>query len=478
MTHRTVRLHDPVSHARAGWLLPLLISCIGSLPGSAQDASAPLWQSPTAGKPLAIEWAPAGGQCFIFVRAADLRGSAPAARAWQSLGPRFEKALDAWQASTGIDWDNVDRLLLTLLPRSSGKMEVVSTVWLIDAAQAATAKGKLTDDGVLVCGPKPLVDEVLAAHGEPPIVRRQLNTLRKSTDQLRQVTVLLTPSFLLRETGDLFAGDLRPLKAWLEQLLSEDTQALSLSLHVADDFYAELRLQMTLERRRELRTVWPDLLRTALAQSNERLASLSVVDPYWQRLADRWEAMLDVTLEHLRFGWEDEQAVINLSLPAAAAHNLLLGGQLLLAEDGQVDSTPPSTALSLKQALNIRIEYAFSQQSFDDAFQGLIRQVNATTPAAELSLQVDGTSLAAAGVNRNQELANFRPGRRTVAQLLTLLSMRGNPTRARHPSEPAQSVIWTVAPHPERPEKQVLLITSRQAAEKNGYPLPTVFRKK
>src|SRR5262245_62622315 len=58
---------------------------------------------------------------------------------------------------------------------------------------------------------------------------------------------------------------------------------------------------------------------------------------YWKKLAFRYPGMIRELRGQTRIGVENEQAIVNSVLPASAAHNLVLGGELLVSTvPGQV----------------------------------------------------------------------------------------------------------------------------------------------
>jgi hypothetical protein len=90
-----------------------------------------------------------------------------------------------------------------------------------------------------------------------------------------------------------------------------------------------------------------------------------------------------------------------------------------------------------------------------------------------------GSDLQLNGITRNQQISDFSAEGRKVSDILTAMAMRANPvTTVSDPSEADQKLIWVVAPDPAAPENQVLLITTRDAAQREGYKLPEPFQPK
>ena len=70
--------------------------------------------------------------------------------------------------------------------------------------------------------------------------------------------------------------------------------------------------------------------------------------------------------------------------------------------------------------------------------------------------------------------AIFRLGGAQV--ILTALVLKGNPiTTVKSPSETDQKLLWVIGPDPDDASRQIILITSRDAAAAKKYTLPPVF---
>ncbi len=401
----------------------------------------------------------------------------------------MSSALAEWSKTSEIEFDQIESLLIVLVPSSTAGQVRVEIVRLAENQPALKPSDPdrigtsslfrlVIEPHTLVIGPQAALIEIQETEGGG-FLSRPLGAIRQSTDESNDFTMFFSPSFLLREANDWFVGDFQALKPALEELLSEETQAVSFTIDFDDDeLFAELRFLMTWERKRRLQNTFFQLASATLASARMRLKRLSPVDPHWEQLADQLDPMIEFVSANARFGWEGEQAVINLSLPAKAAHNLLLAGELLLAEDDPAVVVGSAEPVTMIDVLKSRLNYEFSQRSFDAAFLGLAAEINVILPAAGFEIVIVGDELKRVGVTRNQELPEFSPHEKTVAQLLTLLTMKANPMKVTKPSDPKQVVVWTIGPHPDEPEKQVVLITSRSAAVAMDLPLPKYFRKK
>jgi len=87
-----------------------------------------------------------------------------------------------------------------------------------------------------------------------------------------------------------------------------------------------------------------------------------------------------------------------------------------------------------------------------------------------------GNDMKIDGITKNQSIRDFNEKDKTVAEILTAMVRKANPiTTVKDPSELDQKLIWVIGPDPDAPDKQCVLVTTRAAAEKNGYKLPPPF---
>jgi hypothetical protein len=188
----------------------------------------------------------------------------------------------------------------------------------------------------------------------------------------------------------------------------------------------------------------------------------------------------------MRVGVENEQAIVNSVLPAMAAHNLVLGGELLVSTaPGQLAAATASTApaaaagpKTINEALQLKTSYSFDNQSLEFAMRDLADDVQSNLKGApfEFAIKIIGDDLKIDGITRNQSIRDFKQENQTVADVLTALVRKANPiTTVKDPSETDQKLIWVIGPDPDDASKQVVLITTRAAAAAKKYTLPEVF---
>jgi hypothetical protein len=96
----------------------------------------------------------------------------------------------------------------------------------------------------------------------------------------------------------------------------------------------------------------------------------------------------------------------------------------------------------------------------------------------EFDIKLIGKDMEKDGITRNQSIVDFKQDDKTVAEVLTAMVMKANAPNQPDPSVPDQKLIWVVAPDPDKPARQIILITTRAAAEREKYKLPAPFQPK
>jgi eukaryotic-like serine/threonine-protein kinase len=471
-----------------------------------------LWASPTSGKPVSLRCVPPEGQVFVIVRPAALLASPEGQRVLAALGPGFAAQRQSWEAASGVKLEEVEQLHVTLhnndakFPRMSF---VVKTKEPLTPEQllakwghpAATKEQNETyypgpawayyiphtpeDERTFAMGEARDIKEVAAAGGGPPAVFRDITRLLRTTDSDRQFTLLLYPQFLFNDDGaPLFAAERAKIREPLQWLLGEHLQAACVSANLAEDFYFEMRMLASLDKEpyqlaEELRARL-DKIPATLA---DYFASLNP-PAYWDKLARRYPGMVRELFGQMRIGVENEQAIMNRVLPATAAHNLMLGGELLVSTSpGQaaaVASGAPSASgyRTIADALALKTSYSFDSQSLEFAMRDLAEDVKGNLKNApfEFAIKIIGGDLEKDGITRNQSIRDFKQENQTVAEILTALVRKANPVpTVKDPSEKDQKLIWVIGPDPDNPGKEVVLITTRAAAATKKYAIPVVF---
>ena len=467
------------------------------------DDGASLWASPTSGPPISFRCVPPEAQIFLIIRPAEILAEPEGERVLAALGPTFAAQRSAWEKAAGVKLAEIEQLIVSLhnndakFPRTAF---VVKTTEPIAREQllaswgnpaAAQEKGQTyyagaswayyipAEEQTFAMGEPRDIKEVAAMAGNPRVFR-DIERLRQTTDERRHFTLLFYPQFLFNDDGEpLFAAERAKVRKPLEWLLGEHLQAAAVSGQLGQSFYFELRMLSSLDKR-------PLQLAEELkARLNEIPPSLedyfvSLSPPsYWKKLAFRYPGMIRELHGQMRVGVESDQAIVNSVLPPAAAHNLVLGGELLVATAPgpaiDVAATPPTAGpKSIEEALQLKTSYTFDNQSLEFAMRDLAADVQGMAKGLDFAIKIIGPDLQNDGITRNQSIRDFKQEKQTVADILTALVLKANPIPGKAATDKDQKLIWVVGPDPDT-GKPAVLITTRAAAAAKGYKLPDPF---
>ncbi|MGL4514317.1 MAG: hypothetical protein ACRCT8_14610 [Lacipirellulaceae bacterium] len=411
-----------------------------------ETATRPAPAKPQAAERVAIDpcWVAEGADLVLHLRPAALLASDEGRRVWRALGPRGEVARAALEAAAGASLERVERV-------------VVSVV-------AGASYGEL---GVTIAT-KPLSDE-------PPLLRRELEQLLASSDAGRTATLLVNPGFLRNEGAVIVGPAGAPLRGLFDAVVDRDWKGIVVALDLSGQ-----RLRW------ELR-VAPDVADPAVAVSRSLLADAArwpgesagaiegPLSPYAATVVGRLPQMLDVTARHATRSTEREQAILSGVLPAKAAHNVLLGAELAIAELGAprgkidavaatTDQPPRDVAARLAEPVTVE----FERESLETALRVLSDKLG-------VPIEVAGRDLQLEGITRNQMLSLSVQGRSAEEALVEVLR-KANPDRlAEGPSDPRQKLVYVVRQSAD-PAQAKIIVTTRAAAALRKVELPRAFQ--
>lgn len=481
------------------------------------DDGKSLWVSPTSGPAIDLQYVPPGGQFYIHLRPAALIASGSGDRLLEALGPQFSRMRTQWEAESGVELRTVDRLVGTLFASEAAPPRFAWVVYLKEAVETSDLAAKWQDvetaeqDGheyfkgkawaylvpergegkVFVMVAPSDVKETFEAKGLPPVLRADLQRLIRESDQDRHVTLCGAPNFLyselFREGRSYYFGDGQRVGDPLKSILGDDLQAVSLSMHLDGNFYWEIRLvsNQNVDRFR-----MADDLRKRLEQLPDQMFDYVIrlgTNPYWEKVRFQLPQMIRFAHKMSRVGVEAESAILNGLLPDYAAHNLVFGGELLIASTPgaapvAAAAKPSASYASIEELLDkYRTKVSFEANSLEFAIQDIAKDVaeNVRGLPFDFKIKIIGEHLQLDGITRNQTVRNFNQADKSISEILTAIVMKANPvTTVKEPSEADQKLLWVIADDPAEPGKKIVLITTRQMSEKNKYTLPSVFRPK
>jgi hypothetical protein len=474
-----------------------------------------LWASPTTGPPISFDYVPPGAQIFLVARPADILAGNEGQRVLTALGPRFDAVRKSWEAAAGVKLSEVEQIVLSLhdnaggFPRAAVVVRLVSPMTESDlqarwgnppAKSAGNAKyydargysffappeqsGRLF---VMTEAGAQEMKDVIEFHGAPPPLRADLETLRKTSDAQRHFSMLFTANSLFNELGQsLLSGPFEKVRKALFEFLGDDVQAGMASLHFGDNSYLEVRLKSDASMDNfRLAEKFRDRLTTVPGEVLDYITSVPQ-DRYWEKLRIQYPQMIRYMHSMSRVGAEADTAVINFVLPQHAAHNLVAASELAIASTPGAPTTQapvPQTSgpATLNDVLQHRMSISIPQQDLINALvdiESAVRDELRNLPF-QFTIKMMGNDLMLDGITQNQKVTDFNMQNTTLSEILTGLVRKANPDPSvTDPSQPGQKLIWVVAADPADGSKQVVLITTRQAAARDGYQLPAPFQPK
>ena len=197
--------------------------------------------------------------------------------------------------------------------------------------------------------------------------------------------------------------------------------------------------------------------------------------PYGRKVIARLPGMLRTLARYTRAGEEDREAIVRAYLPAAAGHNLLMAGELLLTQphgDGanaaaENPAATPTAPTSIADKLAAQTSLSFAKESLEQAVALLAEDIGVEITIAGGDLQLDG-------ITKNQSLGlDLRD--RPAGEILLEILLRANPDRqATGPADPRQKLVYVIEPTTTGAAERII-VTTRTAAAKRGDSLPEPF---
>jgi len=462
-----------------------------------------LWASPTAGPPIAMAYVPAGTQCLIYLRPAQLADHPEGEKVLAALGPWGAEARAQLETLAGAKLNEMDVALVSLVVARDGSIDATLRVQLLvpwdeaeltrrfpQAREETQGEYSLLTDGkrawflapgdggsprdALVACPESLVAELMASEGDAPLLARDIESLVAASDADRSATAIVGAKFLAASGTHLLEGEAEPLRDSIAALLGNDATAASLSVHWGDAFFAELRAAPALTvPSRWLATT----LQTRVAESAtdiDAAIQAGTWSEYGRGVLTRFPAMVEKLGQMSRRGEADKQAVVRAYLPAAAGHNLLMGAELLLTQaapsgDAIADAGVVKgeiRATTIEQKLAKVTSLTFPKETLQRALELLAEDVG-------VAIEIDGAALRAEGITQNQSFALAERERSAEAILVAILRLANPDRTATGPDDPRQKLVYVVDSTADGGGR--MIVTTRAAAAESGRALPRTF---
>ncbi len=464
-----------------------------------EDDGQTLWRSPTAGEPIELDYSPPAAQFFLIARPSDMLKCKEGPAVLKALGPLNDQ-VEALFEQLQIPLTKIDQLIVALTPQDVGAPRVTMIArfnskptvtdlltrinhqdspegqrWKVAEYDAIVPRDDLN---VICIGDEIEIAGILETGGTPPLLKRQIEKLRRLTDRERHLTLLFDPHFLNADGRETLRGIYSTLRAPISNFLGDQVQAASVSLHFENPFYGEVRLASSLDQDpfrlaaacRQHLSVLPEKVNDYLGRTN--------IDRFWQPIAMRFPLMLRFLHDQARIGVTDQCAIINFVAPENSAHNLVLASQLAIEASGTSPLTsaqePTSVPINWTTILNHPMDLSFPQLSLEFALRDFAAALKDEFPGENIQIKIIGGDLQLAGITRNQQIRNIQLKQKSVEEILSQLVRQANPVRTDSLASPEQKLVWTLAPSGESTGKTIL-ITTRTAATREGYSLPEQF---
>jgi serine/threonine protein kinase len=470
-----------------------------------------LWASPTSGEPMDFRMVPPGASVYIHARPADLLASEQGNLALKSLGPMFDSQRASWEAAAGVTLDKVATIIMSVHDNGD---EFPFTSYVVRLAQPMAKSDLLaklknpqvkqfngsdyyTGNGYAyyipsqanitsyLMGNERDVKDVAVVGPATPALSRAVNNLRKVSDSSRHLTVIANPRYLssslFRDGRSWYFGEPAKIRGPLEWFVGDDVTSVMLSAQFDDEFYYEMRVEGVADVQKQDRAAQMKARIAEIPSSISKYIVTLSQNQYWEAIRIQYPNMIRAAHKYTRVGVEDNMAMINGTLPGYAGHNLLFGSELVLSSGAgsSVIPTEPTAPkiTTLAEALQIKMSISFGQDSLEFSMANVVREVEESAPGLPIKFRIKiiGEDLKLDGITRNQQIRDFNESDKSVADVLTALVHKANPTRTSQVSEPAQKLLWVIGPDPEDGKESILITTRQIASQNDKYKIPPVF---
>lgn len=467
-------------------------------PQLVEDDGQTLWASPTSGEPIDLSGLPNDTRFALVVRTSELTMNPEGERILRGLGPQFAAVRGQLEGDLAIDFDTLESLTVGLGASTNGGPPCL-VAKLKESANLPSLWGNPTpvagsvppmysvngwtvmpipgqEDKAFVAGSATVVKAVADQGVESPQLTRELEQLRRESDDQQTVNLLIDPQFLSTNTAQVFPGELSAAATPVQDFLGEGLRAVLFSGHTGDDLYLEMRMigSLSLDPP-SLAANMKEKIKNIARSLEESVMSVNPT-PYWRRLATQFPSMVRFAYQNTRSGVENDQAMINCILPQAAGQNLVAASELLLAANTSGATAPAGgnmpaakTPETIEEKLASTMSISFPQNSLEFALRDIGEE-------AGIEVEINGTDLQLDGITRNKEIKDFHFDDKPAGEILAQLMVRANPEASPGPGTDVQKLIYVIHPMDGPEDAKKLLVTTRKAAERENYTLPDVFK--
>jgi eukaryotic-like serine/threonine-protein kinase len=480
---------------------PLTPTSIETSPSGEKNGKE-LWASPTNGAPISLAHLPPGVQALLVVRPAELLLQLEGEKLLAALGPEGDAARHELESIAGTSLANVEQLTVAWVdqndpsgaailaptyvfqflhppekerqfaawgnptPMRSGAETLFPTALGVTAFLPGKESGK-----VLVAGPAETVKEAAELPGQPPPLRREIEKLLRTTDDQRLATLLWLPDNSVVPNPAGTGTPWAKLLAAGRSFFGDGCRGAALSVQLTPaNVFLELRVAGPLETPPAIEAGQIRQQITKLPGAIEDFLASIDLDSYGRRILLRFPQMLRVVDEFTRSGVDADQAVLRCYLPAEAAHNLLMGTELALAESAT--TAKPVTRGDSKSAGSIAADGGAQAETVSQKLkrittltfpnENLEKALNLLADDIHVKVQILGGDLQLEGITKNQPIRDLDEKNKPAEEILRTIMRKANSDG---------KLVYVIKPPPSGGEEE-LLITTRAAAAKRGDKLP------
>ncbi|MBI1247316.1 protein kinase [bacterium] len=469
-------------------------------PQLVEDDGQTLWASPTNGQPIDLIGLPDDTRVALVVRTSEMTGNPEGDRILRGLGPHFAAIREQLEGDLSIRFEQMETLTVgfgastaggppclvgklkgdTNLPGLWGNPNPImgSTPAMYDVKGWTVMPLPGRESRVFVAGSKKVVQAVAQMANKPPIMTRELEQLRRESDDQQMVNLLLEPQFLATNSNQVMRGELGGGTNAVRDFLGEGLRGVLISGHVGQNLYVEMRcigslalepLGLANSMKQKINSISLQLEDTVIPELNPT--------PYWRRLATQFPQMVRFTYQNARSGVDAGQAVVNVILPAQAGQNMVACSELLLASSmAGAQAASPGSGMpaqkkpeTIEEKLASTMSISFPQNSLEFALRDIGEE-------AGIPIDIKGGDLQLDGITRNKEIKDFHHQNKPVGEILAQLLVRANPEASPGANTEVQKLIYVIYPMEGPDSEKKLLVTTRKAAETNKYTLPDAFK--
>ncbi len=468
------------------------------------------WVSPTAGRPPALSYLPPGSQWIMVARPAEIMADDEGRQFVKSLGPSVADGITLLNTLCHTGLENIVELQVGWQTGGSETATAAGEAvagWTVrfreptplweDGVARGAAWGETREqnvDGetihvgavvsfwlpaaeegrVLVMAPTGLLEKVVEAarlsglglsglenDGETLVANlpQDLEHLVGMLDRTRHLTFLGFPHYLQHDGRSLMAGPLAWFVEPLGRFFGDGVKVVALSLHCADNFYAEVDV---VAPRAEPAQQLADRLAVqieTMADAVEAACAAIQPHPYGSTLVMRLPAMIQALVANTRCGAEGKGVVLNAYLPRHAGHNLVLAAERAIEQlpgsdfspvDGR--TIPAAGPVESAAPLQKTISMVFAKDTLEKSIQMLSEEIG-------MPIEILGGDLQVDGITKNQSFGLDERDKPAEAVLRTILDR----------SDSGGRLVYVVR---TKDGVESLEITTRAAAAKRGDTLP------